>query len=62
MPKEFAYELDQKVAITASGEVGTVIGRADYSSDEDRYFVEYKNAQGVAVQQWWGESSLHRVA
>ena len=54
----FIFELEAEVTIKASGEAGEVIARAEYARDENRYFVRYKNAQGVAVEQWWNESAL----
>lgn len=52
------YELNQQVTIAASGESGTVIGRAEYTNIEPQYQLRYKCADGRAVEQWWGESAL----
>lgn len=52
------FELNQTVTIAASGESGEVIARAEYATDETRYLVRYKSADGRAVEAWWGESAL----
>ena len=52
------YQLQQSVEITASGEKGIVIGRAEYTHAEASYLVRYKCADGRAVEAWWTESSL----
>lgn len=54
----FAFVLGEVVAISASGEHGSVIGRAEYSHAEDSYYVRYKAADGRAVEAWWPESAL----
>lgn len=57
--KPFAFELNQIVVITASGETGTVTGRAEYTACENNYYVRYKAGDGRAVEVWWAESALH---
>lgn len=52
------YELNAPVAIAASGENGTIIGRAEYVHAEPCYLVRYKTADGRAVESWWTESAL----
>lgn len=52
------FELKQSVIIAASGEVGQVIGRAEYSYAERSYLVRYKAGDGRAVESWWTESAL----
>lgn len=54
----FKFELGTRVAITASEEVGEVIGRAEYQLGEDAYLLRYKAADGRAVDAWWSESAL----
>lgn len=54
----FAFNLGQQVTITASGEQGTVLGRAEYINSTDSYFVRYRSADGRAVEQWWTEDAL----
>ena len=52
------FELKQTVTISASGEVGEVIGRAEYTTSEPQYMLRYKSADGRAVEAWWAESAL----
>ncbi|WP_186077535.1 hypothetical protein [Burkholderia gladioli] len=54
----FKFNLGDSVAITASGERGTVIGRSDYAEADDSYLVRYKAADGRATQDWWSEGAL----
>ncbi len=54
----FKFSLGGKVTITASGETGEVIGRAEYSNAEDGYLVRYKAGDGRATESWWSESAL----
>lgn len=58
----FAFSLGTNVVITASGETGEVIGRAEYLTSEPSYFVRYRASDGRAVQQWWEQSALHSAA
>ena len=55
---KFIYEIGQTVEIAVSGENGEVLGRAEYSTTENSYYVRYKSADGRAVQGWWEESAL----
>lgn len=55
---QFKHSLNQTVSITASGEQGTVIGRAEYTAGENSYYIRYKAADGRAVEAWWPESAL----
>jgi hypothetical protein len=55
---KFKFELEQQVTITASGETGEVIGRAEYAYAEKSYFIRYKCGNGCAVEAWWTESAL----
>jgi hypothetical protein len=52
------FELGQDVAIAVSGERGTVIARAQYSTSEDQYLIRYKCADGRAVEAWWTAGAL----
>ena len=54
----FKHELGDDVAIAASGESGEVIGRAEYPTGENQYWLRYKAADGRAVESWWSESAL----
>lgn len=54
----FRFNLNQQVSISASGEAGQVIGRAEYSNGQNSYLIRYKAADGRAVESWWGEDAL----
>ena len=54
----FAFEMNQSLQIACSGETGTVVGRAQYTTGEDTYLLRYKCADGRAVEGWWPESAL----
>lgn len=55
----FDFDLRQVVRLVENlEEKGTVIARAEYDRDENRYLVRYVNGQGVTVEQWWPESAL----
>lgn len=54
----FEFAIGQHVTITASGERGEVIGRAEYKTSENAYLIRYKAADDRAVESWWGESAL----
>jgi hypothetical protein len=52
-------ELKQVVKIAESGETGTVIGRAEYSTTPlCSYLLRYKGADGRAREEWWTEDAL----
>lgn len=54
------FELKQNVEITASGESGEIIGRAEYAYNiEPSYLLRYKCADGRAVETWWAESAIN---
>lgn len=55
---KFKFQLGQQARIAVSSETGEVIGRAEYPSQENSYYLRYKSADGRAVQQWWDESAL----
>ena len=55
MGNEFRYELEQAMKISASGETGVIVGRAEYTTAEDSYLLRYKAADGRAVEAWWSE-------
>lgn len=58
----FLYQIGQKVAIETSGEIGAVIGRAEYQHGENSYLLRYKSVQGIACECWWSESALVELA
>ena len=54
----FKFNLGDKVAVEVSGETGEVLGRAEYTTAANNYFVRYKSADGRAVETWWQEDAL----
>lgn len=59
---KFKYELYQPVGLIKSDEVGTVEGRAEYTSSEPQYYVRYKAADGRQVEAWWTESAIRAAS
>lgn len=57
MPK-FVFEIDAGVRLRLSHEQGVVIGRAEYKSEENQYYVLYVTADGRQVRDWWNASQL----
>jgi hypothetical protein len=57
----FVFDLEQHAAIIMSGEVGIIVGRAQYTQGENSYLLRYKAADGRAVEAWWPESALMDV-
>jgi hypothetical protein len=57
----FKFNLGDKVAVEVSGETGEVLGRAEYTTAANNYFVRYKSADGRAVETWWQEDALTRA-
>ncbi len=55
------FALNAEAVITASSEVGTIIGRAEYSASECSYLIRYKAADGRAVEAWWQESAIDSI-
>jgi len=58
----FKFNHGDKVRIIASGESGEVIGRADYKTAENNYYIRYKAGDGRATEAWWQESAIELVA
>jgi hypothetical protein len=58
MQKPFRFDLGDTATIKVSGEQGEVIGRAQYTDLPNYYQLRYKNAAGVASEQWWEDSTL----
>lgn len=54
----FKFEFNQEVNIFRSGEHGIVIGRAEYPSGNNNYYVRYVAADGRSVEAWWQEDAL----
>lgn len=51
-------KLGEKVKLTTSDEVGTIVGRAQYLQSEPSYYVRYKAADGRQTECWWAASAL----
>ncbi|MBO6755693.1 MAG: hypothetical protein JJ902_05170 [Roseibium sp.] len=58
---EFKFDLKATVMLTVSGEVGKVVGRAQYTNSADQYFIRYQTADLRAVESWWSEDALQKV-
>lgn len=56
--KYFEHTILAKVMIIASGETGDVVARMDSLDDSDMYKVRYRNALGLATEQWWSATAL----
>lgn len=54
----FIFDLNANVKINISGEAGLVVGRAEYPTAENNYYIRYKSTDGRAVEAWWTESAL----
>ncbi len=57
----FKFALKETIKITCSNEQGEIIGRAEYSSQSNSYYILYKAADGRAVIDWWLEKALERL-
>lgn len=56
--KVFKFALGQEVAIEVSREEGVIVGRAQYATAENSYYLRYEAADGRAIEAWWSESAL----
>ena len=57
----FDFRIGDTLKIICSEEQGEVIGRAEYATSEDSYYLRYKAADGRAVDAWWPVSALELV-
>ena len=57
---EFEFDIGEQVVVDVSGEAGEVMGRAEYKTSANTYYVRYRSADGRAVEAWWEESALRR--
>lgn len=55
---DFAFELNEKVALVLSGERGVVIGRAEYTHRPHWYQLRYVAADGRQVEDWFEGNAL----
>lgn len=54
----FKFKLGDVVRIRTSGESGEVIGRAEFSTAINNYYLRYQSADGRAIEAWWTEDAL----
>ncbi|VVE47392.1 hypothetical protein PCO31111_04513 [Pandoraea communis] len=54
----FALNLGDAVALTMSKEAGFVIGRAEYESTADQFYVRYVAADGRQMRDWFSAEEL----
>lgn len=52
------FNLGDEVEIIVSGEIGVVVGRAEYLNSADAYYVRYQASNGRAVESWWAGDAL----
>lgn len=57
----FFFDLNQQVKISTSGEIGVIIGRAEYITQIPQYWVRYKCADGRAIECWWAQDALEAM-
>lgn len=55
--KTFNFKLGENVTL-ASGENGTVIGRAHFIDSNPQYQVRYRAGDGRLTEVWWAESAI----
>ena len=55
----FKFNIGDKVHISAV-EHGEVIGRAEYATAENSYFIRYVAGDKRCTESWWGESALRQ--
>ena len=59
MPEpKFKFSLNQRVALSLSGEEGVVIARAQYVEGPDRYLVRYVTKTGTQVEEWFTRAAI----
>jgi len=54
----YEYKMGDHVKLSASGETGKIIGRAEYDHTENNYLIRYMAGDGRQVEQWWAETAL----
>lgn len=54
----FKHRLNSRVTLSESGESGKIVGRAQYTTADNQYYVLYKAADGRQVESWWTESAI----
>lgn len=61
-PCEWAFEIEESVMLTMTGETGFVVGRKESLFEQDQYEVVYVNAAGCLTRQFWPEGALESVS
>jgi hypothetical protein len=56
--RHFKFELGQIVRVAGGNETGKIIGRGEYDTAQNTYYVRYVAGDGRAVETWWGEDAL----
>lgn len=58
----FEFELGQTVEVllcgSGTGELGEVIGRAEYTTSLPAYFVRYRTGDRNTAERWWSQDAL----
>lgn len=55
---EFEFDIDQKVQITRSGEVGFIDGYSTHKNGGNRFYVKYTKASGDSSVGWFDANDL----
>lgn len=61
MDDDFKFALEDNVSLKYSDETGVIIGRAQYVTSENTYYVIYKAGDGRQTTSWWEESQIDKV-
>lgn len=61
MSKDSAFQLNQRVSITATGQVGVVMGKAQYAHLPNDYLIHYVNSHGDLAREWLNGCHLQTV-
>ena len=56
------YPLGAKARVICSGEIGQIIGRAEYTHYAPQVMLRYKAADGRAVEAWWALEAVEVLA
>ena len=52
------FGFDEQVRIVCSGEMGVVVGYAQFKNHTDQALVRYRAGDGRAVEAWWDVDAL----
>lgn len=58
----FKFENGSKLRLIGSEEQGIVIGRAQFASSDDQYYLRYLAGDGRLIESWWDVNALEFVA